>query len=279
MYLLFFQYAAEVALVQSYSMGNTGATCLSALRNMTCVLFLFHRQKSPARRGILRQRPTLLCCRFKLAKETGIKMTTPSFDSVESQASYGIGLQVGQQLLESGLQGLQPEALLAGLRDARKGNSPAVPVDVVHRALREVHERAEGVRRERVEAMAAEGQTFLAENAQREGVNSTESGLQFSVIKQGDGPIPSRQDRVRVHYTGKLIDGTVFDSSVARGEPAEFPVTGVIAGWIEALTLMPVGSKWELTIPHNLAYGERGAGASIPPFSTLIFEVELLEIL
>ncbi|WP_313687846.1 FKBP-type peptidyl-prolyl cis-trans isomerase [Pantoea sp.] len=203
-------------------------------------------------------------------------MTTPSFDSVEAQASYGIGLQVGQQLLESGLQGLQPEALLAGLRDALEGNSPAVPVDVVHRALREVHERAEGVRRERVQAMAAEGQKFLDQNAQREGVSSTESGLQFSVIKQGDGAIPSRQDRVRVHYTGKLNDGTV---SVARGEPAEFPVSGVIAGWIEALTLMPVGSKWELVIPHNIAYGERGAGASIPPFSTLIFEVELLEIL
>jgi FKBP-type peptidyl-prolyl cis-trans isomerase FklB len=218
--------------------------------------------------------PVLLYPRVK-----GTKMTTPSFDSVEAQASYGIGLQVGQQLLESGLQGLQPEALLAGLRDALEGNSPAVPVDVVHRALREVHERAESVRRERVEAMAAEGQAFLQDHAQREGVSSTESGLQFSVMTQGEGPIPSRQDRVRVHYTGKLIDGTVFDSSVARGEPAEFPVTGVIAGWIEALTLMPVGSKWELVIPHNLAYGERGAGASIPPFSTLIFEVELLEIL
>lgn len=206
-------------------------------------------------------------------------MTIPSFDSLEAQASYGIGLQVGQQLLDSGLQGLLPEAMVAGLRDALEGNAPAVPVDVVHRALREVHERADAVRRERQQAMAAEGQTYLQENAQREGVNSTESGLQFRVINQGTGAIPSRQDHVRVHYTGKLIDGTVFDSSVARGEPAEFPVSGVIAGWIEALTLMPVGSKWELTIPHNLAYGERGAGASIPPFSTLVFEVELLDII
>ncbi|PKH23134.1 peptidylprolyl isomerase [Enterobacterales bacterium CwR94] len=206
-------------------------------------------------------------------------MTTPSFDSVEAQASYGIGLQVGQQLQDSGLQGLQPEALLAGLRDALEGNAPAVPVDVVHRALREVHERADAVRREKQQEMAAEGQQFLQDYAQREGVSTTESGLQFSVINQGAGAIPARTDRVRVHYTGKLIDGTVFDSSVARGEPAEFPVSGVIAGWIEALTLMPVGSKWELVIPHNLAYGERGAGASIPPYSTLIFEVELLEIL
>ncbi|EOC1348653.1 FKBP-type peptidyl-prolyl cis-trans isomerase [Cronobacter turicensis] len=206
-------------------------------------------------------------------------MTTPSFDTIEAQASYGIGLQVGQQLRESGLQGLLPEALVAGLRDALEGNQPAVPVDVVHRALREIHERADSVRRERQQEMAVEGQKYLDENREREGVNSTESGLQFRVLTQGEGPIPSRKDRVRVHYTGKLIDGTVFDSSVARGEPAEFPVSGVIAGWIEALTLMPVGSKWELTIPHNLAYGERGAGASIPPFSTLVFEVELLEIL
>lgn len=206
-------------------------------------------------------------------------MTTPSFDSVEAQASYGIGLQVGQQLRESGLQGLLPEALVAGLRDALEGNAPAVPVDVVHRALREVHERADAVRQERQKEMAADGQKFLDENQKKDGVSTTESGLQFRVITQGEGPIPSRKDHVRVHYTGKLIDGTVFDSSVARGEPAEFPVSGVIAGWIEALTLMPVGSKWELAIPYNLAYGERGAGASIPPFSTLIFEVELLEIL
>ncbi|MBN3130247.1 FKBP-type peptidyl-prolyl cis-trans isomerase [Pectobacterium brasiliense] len=206
-------------------------------------------------------------------------MTTPSFDSVEAQASYGIGLQVGQQLQESGLEGLLPEALLAGLRDALEGNAPAVPVDVVHRALREIHERADAVRRDRQQVLAVEGQQFLAENAQKEGVNSTESGLQFRVLTQGEGSIPARQDRVRVHYTGRLIDGSVFDSSVQRGQPAEFPVSGVIPGWIEALTLMPVGSKWELYIPHNLAYGERGAGASIPPFSALIFEVELLEIL
>lgn len=206
-------------------------------------------------------------------------MTTPSFDSIEAQASYGIGLQVGQQLSESGLQGLLPEALVAGLRDALEGNAPAVPVDVVHRALREVHERADAVRQERQKAMAAEGLKFLEANSQKEGVNSTESGLQFRVLTQGEGAIPARTDHVRVHYTGMLIDGTVFDSSVQRGQPAEFPVNGVIAGWIEALTLMPVGSKWELVIPQELAYGERGAGASIPPFSTLIFEVELLEIL
>lgn len=206
-------------------------------------------------------------------------MTTLAFDSVETQASYGIGLQVGQQLLESGLQGMEPESLLAGLRDALAGNEPAVKMDVLHQALREMHERAEATRAEHSKEMAAAGTQYLEDNRQREGVNLTETGLQFRVLQQGEGAIPLRQDRVRVHYIGKLIDGTVFDSSVARGEPAEFPVSGVIAGWIEALTLMPTGSKWELVIPQQLAYGERGAGASIPPYSTLVFEVELLEIL
>ncbi|ACY83218.1 peptidylprolyl isomerase [Edwardsiella piscicida] len=206
-------------------------------------------------------------------------MSTPAFDSIEAQASYGIGLQVGQQLNESGLQGLQPEALLAGLRDAMEGNAPAVPVETVHRALREIHERADAVRREQQKALAEAGERFLAENAQQDDVTVTESGLQFKVLKQGEGAIPSRQDKVRVHYTGRLVDGTVFDSSEQRGEPAEFPVGGVIAGWIEALSMMPVGSRWQLYIPHQLAYGERGAGAAIAPYSALVFDVELLDIL
>lgn len=206
-------------------------------------------------------------------------MTTPTFDTVETQASYGIGLQVGQQLLESGLQGLDPDALLAGLCDALNSQTPAVPVDELHRALREMHDKADALKKARTESLAVEGLKYLENNLKQEGVNSTESGLQFRVLTQGDGAIPSRQDRVKVHYTGKLIDGVVFDSSVTRGTPAEFPVSGVIAGWIEALTLMPVGSKWELVIPHELAYGERGAGGSIPPYSTLIFEVELLGII
>ncbi|TBM09471.1 peptidylprolyl isomerase [Hafnia paralvei] len=206
-------------------------------------------------------------------------MSTPSFDSIEAQASYGIGLQVGQQLNESGLEGLQPEALLAGLRDAMEGNAPAVPVEAVHRALREIHERADAVRREQQKGLAEAGQKFLKENAKNDDVTVTESGLQFKVLEKGEGTIPARQDQVRVHYTGRLVDGTVFDSSVERGQPAEFPVNGVIPGWIEALTMMPVGSKWQLYIPHNLAYGERGAGAAIPPYSALVFDVELLEIL
>ena len=205
-------------------------------------------------------------------------MTTPTFDTIEAQASYGIGLQVGQQLSESGLEGLLPEALVAGIADALEGKQPAVPVDVVHRALREIHERADAVRRARFEEMAAEGVKYLEENREREGVNSTESGLQFRVINQGDGAIPARTDHVRVHYTGKLIDGTVFDSSYERGQPAEFPVGGVIPGWVEALQLMGTGSKWRLHVPSELAYGAQAVG-SIPPHSVLVFDVELLDIL
>ncbi|HBY5179116.1 TPA: peptidylprolyl isomerase, partial [Klebsiella pneumoniae] len=139
--------------------------------------------------------------------QKGTTMATPTFDTIEAQASYGIGLQVGQQLSESGLQGLLPEALVAGIADALEGNQPQVPVEAVHRALREIHERADAVRRERFQAMAADGQKYLDENREKEGVNSTESGLQFRVLTQGEGPIPARTDRVRVHYTGKLIDG------------------------------------------------------------------------
>lgn len=177
-------------------------------------------------------------------------MATPTFDTIEAQASYGIGLQVGQQLSESGLQGLLPEALVAGIADALEGKQPQVPVEAVHRALREIHERADAVRRERFQEMAADGEKYGRKPRAR---RREQHRIWPAVPRtdQGEGPIPARTDRVRVHYTGKLIDGTVFDSSVARGEPAEFPVTGVIGGWIEALTLMPVGSKWELTIPHN----------------------------
>lgn len=128
------------------------------------------------------------------------------------------------------------------------------------------------------EDVKKKGQEFLAENAKRDEVKVTDTGLQYEIIEMGEGPIPQATDKVKVHYHGTLIDGTVFDSSVQRGEPISFPVTGVIQGWQEALQMMPVGSKWKLYIPYDLAYGERGAGDDIKPYSTLIFEVELLGI-
>lgn len=124
----------------------------------------------------------------------------------------------------------------------------------------------------------AEGEAFLEENAKRDEVKVTDSGLQYEILTEGNGEIPTAENVVKTHYHGTLLDGTVFDSSVERGKPAEFPVNGVIKGWVEALQMMPVGSKWKLYIPYNLAYGERGAGGVIGPYETLIFEIELIEI-
>ncbi|MGV6988421.1 FKBP-type peptidyl-prolyl cis-trans isomerase [Testudinibacter sp. P80/BLE/0925] len=199
-------------------------------------------------------------------------------DSTEQQGSYGIGLQMGQQLLQSGLH-ISVEAVAKGIYDALQQNAPAVDLQAVSAALQQMQQQAEELQRAQFKEIEQAGNEFLAENKKMAGVKETESGLQYEVLVEGNGAVPSRQDKVRVHYTGSLIDGTVFDSSVQRGQPAEFPVSGVISGWVEALSMMPIGSKWRLTIPQHLAYGERGAGASIPPFSTLIFEVELLDIL
>lgn len=201
------------------------------------------------------------------------------FDTIEKKASYGIGLQIGQQLKESGIDDLELSALKQGLEDVLTDKQPALPLQELHDALRQVHEKAMKKRELAAAEIAREGQDFLKQNLGNENVKSTESGLQYSIFKQGDGKIPTENDRVRVHYTGCLIDGTVFDSSEERGQPAEFPVNGVIKGWVEALQLMPVGSKWRLYIPHELAYGPQGAGASIPPYSALIFDVELLAII
>ncbi|NBI14051.1 peptidylprolyl isomerase [[Haemophilus] felis] len=201
-----------------------------------------------------------------------------SLDSRSAKGSYGIGLQIGQQLLESQLD-VTAEAVAKGIFDVLNQHKPALELNEVAQALQTLQQQAVEAQQAQFKQFEEAGAQFLAENAKKDGVKTTESGLQYEVLVQGEGKIPAKTDKVRVHYTGTLIDGTVFDSSVQRGQPAEFPVNGVIAGWIEALSMMPVGSKWRLAIPHNLAYGERGAGASIPPFSALVFEVELLEIL
>ncbi|EGR2403090.1 FKBP-type peptidyl-prolyl cis-trans isomerase [Vibrio cholerae] len=206
-------------------------------------------------------------------------MSEVKFETVEQKASYGIGLQMGQQLAGSGLEGLNVAAIAAGIATALVGEQPAISIDEINQALHVIHMRAEEARQEAAKVAASEGEAFLKDNALRPEVTVLESGLQYEVLVEGNGAIPTSDKSVRVHYHGQLVDGTVFDSSVSRGQPAEFPVTGVIRGWVEALQLMPVGSKWKLYIPHNLAYGERGAGAAIPPFAALVFEVELLDIL
>ena len=206
-------------------------------------------------------------------------MSDIKLETVEQKASYGIGLQMGQQLAGSGLEGLNVDAIAKGIATALTGDMPEISVDEINAALQEIHTRAEAARAEAAKAASADGEAFLKDNALRPEVTVLESGLQYEVLTEGTGEIPTADKQVRVHYHGELTDGTVFDSSVSRGQPAEFPVTGVIKGWVEALQLMPVGSKWKLYIPHDLAYGERGAGAAIPPFAALVFEVELLDIL
>ena len=206
-------------------------------------------------------------------------MSDVKLDTIETKASYGIGLQMGQQLAQSGLEGLNVAAIAKGIATSLAGEMPEIEVDDINNALRELHTQAEAARQEQAKAAAAEGEAFLNDNAQRPEVTVTESGLQYEVLVEGNGEIPTADKQVRVHYHGELTDGTVFDSSVSRGQPAEFPVTGVIKGWVEALQMMPVGSKWKLYIPQDLAYGERGAGAAIPPYAALVFEVELLDIL
>ncbi|HCD12715.1 MULTISPECIES: FKBP-type peptidyl-prolyl cis-trans isomerase [Shewanella] len=201
------------------------------------------------------------------------------FTSVEQQASYGVGRQLGEQLAANSFEGLDIPAVQAGLADAFDGKESVVSMEDMQVAFSEISQRLQKAQEEAAEAASAEGNAFLAENAKREGVVTTESGLQYEIINEGSGEKPSYDSNVRTHYHGTFIDGKVFDSSVTRGQPAEFPVSGVIAGWTEALQLMPVGAKYKLYVPHHLAYGERGAGAAIPPYSTLVFEVELLDIL
>ena len=200
------------------------------------------------------------------------------FTTQEQQASYGIGRQMGDQLANAPFKGFDTEAALAGFTDAINGVASQVEAELINEAFREIQGRLQAEEAEKAKTMAADGEAYLAENAKRDEITVTASGLQYEILTEGTGAKPSATDTVRTHYHGTLIDGTVFDSSVQRGQPAEFPVNGVIAGWTEALQLMPTGSKWRLHIPYNLAYGERGAGGAIGPYAALVFEVELLDI-
>lgn len=195
-------------------------------------------------------------------------------------AGYAIGILVGtnnKQQVENAPGGadINLDAMVAAFNAATKGEEGDMTAEEADQVIRRYFESA-GEKEGQLNLEA--GNAFLEENKSREGVNTTASGMQYEVITEGTGPKPSAEDRVRVHYHGTLIDGTVFDSSVDRGEPAVFGVGQVIPGWTEALQLMPVGSKWKIYLPSDLAYGERGAGADIGPNTTLIFEVELLEI-
>ena len=203
---------------------------------------------------------------------------TQKYTNVESQASYGIGYQMGEQLASNPFEGLDIEAVKAGLADAFGKVAPQVDNQTLGAAFNEIHARMQAAKADEHKDAIAAGADYLANNAKRAEVNVTPSGLQYEVLNAGDGDKPSATSTVRTHYHGTLINGSVFDSSYDRGQPAEFPVNGVIKGWTEALQMMPVGSKWRLHVPHDLAYGEQGAGGAIAPFSTLVFDVELLDI-
>ena len=201
-----------------------------------------------------------------------------SYKLPEQQASYGIGRNFGDQLAANPFEGLDIQALIQGIQDSFAGTESTVSQEDLEKAFQMINEQMQAKQAEQSKELTAEGTEFLEENAKRDGVTVTASGLQYEVLTTGEGAVPTASDTVSTHYHGTLINGEVFDSSYDRGQPAEFPVGGVIAGWTEALQLMTTGSKWRLTIPYNLAYGEQGAGGKIGPFSTLIFDIELLEI-
>ena len=190
--------------------------------------------------------------------------------------SYQVGLLVGGNLANQ----VNPEdmdllSLARGIEDAINGVADDATMD---KAARQVQAYMQDVLTSRAKASLGEETAFLEQNAKRTEVLSRPSGLQYEILKAGEGKIPTARNTVMAHYEGRLLDGSIFDSSIMRGEPAQFPVGNLIQGWQEALQIMPVGSKWRLYIPHNLGYGERGAGGDIPPFATLIFDLELISI-
>lgn len=201
------------------------------------------------------------------------------FSNDVDSMSYALGMNMGADLAQNlknipgGKSNL--DLIIKGFSAALKGDSTILSRETAQNYFREYITKAQAKENE---AKKAVGEKYLAENKTKEGVQTTASGLQYIVLKQGDGVKPAETDTVKVHYTGMLIDGKVFDSSVERGEPIEFPLNGVIKGWTEGVQLMSVGSKYKFFIPHQLAYGERGAGGVIPPFATLVFDVELLGV-
>ena len=199
------------------------------------------------------------------------------------KVSYALGLGIGQQLAQMGASDLNIDDFADAIKDVINGNELKVPhkdaQTIVQEYFRQQEERINAIRAEQGKAAKAEGEKFLAENGKKEGVVTLKSGLQYEVLREGNGKKPKATDQVKCHYAGTLINGQVFDSSYKRNEPAVFPLNQVIPGWTEGLQLMQEGAKYRFYIPYILAYGESGAGGSIPPFATLIFDVELLEVM
>ena len=191
------------------------------------------------------------------------------------KVSYSLGVNVAKSVKSQGLESIDSDAIAKAFKDVFEGNTLEISEEEANIVLQDYFGK---LANEKQKVNVEAGQKFLDENAKRDGVVTTATGLQYEVLKEGSGDSPKETDNVTVHYHGTLIDGTVFDSSVDRGQPATFPVNGVIPGWVEALQLMNAGAKYKLFIPSNLAYGERGAGGAIGPNATLVFEVELISI-
>lgn len=217
---------------------------------------------------------------------TGQKERAIALTSTNDSVSYSIGTDIGRnihtQMKQSGLDSLNYDAMFAGMRDAIDSTdriSEDRAKDMVQTYMMAAQQKVMAKKQAEGEAQKAEGEKFLAENSKKPGVITTTSGLQYEVVTMGKGPKPAQSDTVRVNYEGKLLNGNVFDSSYKNGAPIDYPVAKFVPGWVEALQLMPTGSKFKLYVPSELAYGARGAGEDIPPNSTLVFELELLDIL
>ena len=200
-----------------------------------------------------------------------------------NKLSYSLGLGIGQQLLQMGIDEFDVNDFAAAVKDVLEGKDPQIghreAQTIVQTYFQQQEEKLNREKEAKGKIAKEEGEKYLAANAKKEGVVTRESGLQYLVLKEGTGKSPKATDKVKCHYEGFLVDGTVFDSSVQRGEPAVFPLDGVIAGWTEGLQLMQEGAKYRFFIPYHLGYGERGAGQSIPPFAALVFDVELIEVI
>lgn len=205
-------------------------------------------------------------------------MSENTFETIEQRVSYGVGRQLGDQLRNNPFKEFDVSAVQAGLADAIANSASQVSDEDLNAAFSVISKKMQELEQAAAKEKSAEGEAYLVENAKRDEVTVTESGLQYEVLATGEGEKPTAASTVRSHYHGTFINGDIFDSSVDRGQPAEFPVGGVIPGWTEALQLMTEGSKWRLYVPYNLAYGEQGSQGAIPPYSTLVFDVELLAI-
>ena len=222
-------------------------------------------------------RKSIIAASFALATATlatGLQAQELDLENDQDKLSYGLGVLISESLKQQDYGDLNLDLLVQAISENSEDKAQMTPDDA-REALQTQQRR---IQDEKAVAAKAAGQAFLDENAKKEGVKVTDSGLQYEVINSGEGDKPGIEDTVKVHYVGTLEDGTEFDSSVARGEPTQFPLKGVIPGWTEGLQLMPVGSKYRFVIPSDLAYGDRGAGPQIGPNTTLVFEVELLEI-